>query len=370
MSIEKEIFKYADDLGPEKVSHFCKPNSGLKGILVVDNTARGPSMGGIRMAPDVTTGEVIRLARAMTYKNAAAGIPYGGGKGGIVADPNASNRKDLIRAYASFLEPHTDYIPGPDMGTNESDMALILDEIGRAGGLPKSLGGIPLDEIGSTGYGVAESGEVAAEYINLDLSKATAAIEGFGAVGKATFKFLKEKGVKIVAVSDIEGTIKNEKGLKYGDLVEVETSTGTVKNYKEGDVLPNEDLFKQDVDILVPGARPNAITMDNVNDIKAELVLEGANCPATEKAEKYLHNNDILVIPDFIANAGGVIAMSVSIAGGRERKSFDVIKTKIHNNVRSVLDKVYEEEIYPRKAAESLALKRVKQAMKVRGWIK
>lgn len=374
MRAEEEIFGYADEIGPEKVLHFYNPKLNLRGILVIDNTARGPSAGGIRMAPDVTTEETFRLARAMTFKTAAADLPYGGAKGGIIGDPMASNKYDIIRAYAKFLRPHTDYIPAPDIGLDESCLAVIFDEIGRAAVLPRELGGIPSDEIGSTGYGVVEAGEVAAGYINLDLKKATAAIEGFGAVGKASFRYLAQKGVKVVAVSDIEGAIYNPKGLNYDGLLEVEPETSKLtrlwnRKYEDGQTLRRAELFKLDVDILIPGARPDAITMENVKDIKARMVLEAANIPATNEAEKYLHDKGVLVVPDFIANAGGVIASTVQIKGGTEDESFELIQAKIRKNVKAILDLAREEKIYPREAAERLAKERVLQSMRLRGWI-
>lgn len=372
MGAEKEIFGYADELGPEKVLHFYDPKLNLRGILVVDNTALGPAIGGIRMTPDVTTQEIFRLARAMTFKNSAAGIPYGGGKGGIRGDPTVSNKDEIIRAYAKFLRPHTDYIPGPDMGTNEHCMAIILDEIGRAIGLHRELGGIPLDEIGVTGYGAGEAAELAAGYINLELKKATAAIEGFGAVGQACFRSLAGKGVKVVAVSDINGAIYNPKGLNWDGLVTVEPETGRVsklwnREYKDGQRLSGAELFKLDVDILIPGARPDVITMENVKDIKARMVLEAANIPATREAEKYLGDNHILVVPDFIANAGGVIAGAVELKKGTIEEAFQTIKRKIRENVKAVLELAYEEKIYPREAAEKLAKDRVIKAMKDKG---
>jgi glutamate dehydrogenase/leucine dehydrogenase len=374
MGAEKEIFGYADELGPEKVLHFYDPKLNLRGILIVDNTALGTAGGGIRMLPNVTTEEIFRLARIMTFKYSAAGIPRGGAKGGIIGDPEASNKDELIRAYAKFLRPHTDYIPGPDMGTDEHCMAIILDEIGRARGLPRELGGIPVDEIGSTGYGVGEAGEVASEYINLDLKKATVAIEGFGAVGQACFRSLAGKGVKVVAVSDINGGIYNPKGLNWDALVTVEPKTGRVdklwnRQYEDGQRLSGSELFKLDVDILVPGARPDVITMENVKDIKAKMVLEAANIPATREAEKYLGNNHILIVPDFIANAGAVIAGAVGSKQGTIEDSFQTIKEKIRQNVKAVLDLAYQEKIYPREAAERLAKERVIKAMKARGRI-
>jgi len=374
MGAETEIFGYADELGPEKVLHFYDPKLNLRAILVVDNTALGPAIGGIRMLPDVTTGEVLRLARAMTFKNAAAGIPHGGGKSGIIADPKVSNKDELIRAYAKFLRPHTDYFPGPDMGTSEHCMAIIFDEIGRAIGLHREFGGIPLDETGVTGYGVGEACEVAAGYISLELGGATAAIEGFGAVGQAAFRSLVDKGVKVVAVSDINGTIYNPNGLDCDALITIEPETGKAsklwsRKYKDGQVLDTGELFKLDVDILVPGARPDVITMDNVSGVKARIVVEAANIPATREAEKYLGDKGILVVPDFIANAGGVIAGAVELRKGTLEEAFQVIERRIRENVQTVLDLAYKGKTYPREAAERLARERVIRAMKDRGRI-
>jgi len=367
MSIEKSMFQYADEIGPEKIIYMHDPQTGLKGILVVDNTIRGPAIGGIRMAPDVTTDEVFRLARAMTFKNAAAEIPHGGGKGGIIGDPKAPNKYAIIRAYARAIKSITEYIPGPDMGTDERCMAIIYDEIGRACGLPRELGGIPLDEIGATGYGVACASEVACQYVQLDINGATVAIEGFGNVGKAAFRFMEEKGAKIVAVSDSKGAIYNMKGLNYEKLVKVKQATGSVKNYDDGKMIGNKELFELPVDILIPGARPDVITVENVNNVKAKLVVEAANIPATLEAERILHNRGILVVPDFIANAGGVITGAVECRHGTESEAFKVIKEKIVRNTKKVLDLSKDQGILPRTAAEKIAKERVLKAMEYRG---
>ena len=197
--------EYCDDLGPIKIVHLHEPSCGLRGIVVIDNVACGSSIGGVRMAADVSTREVFRLARAMTLKNAAAGLPHGGGKAGILADPQTSDKARLIRAFARAIRDLVEYIPGPDMGTDETCMGWIHDEIGRAGGLPRVLGGIPLDEIGATGFGVAECAEVAAPLCNLTINGAAVAIEGFGNVGKHAARFLEEKGARLVAASDSKG---------------------------------------------------------------------------------------------------------------------------------------------------------------------
>lgn len=369
MCIREGVFQYSDEIGPEKVLYVYDPKVKMKGILVLDNVVRGPAIGGVRMLPDVTTEEIFRLARAMTFKNAAADIPHGGGKGGIIADPTINNKYELVRAYARAIAPIADYIPGPDMGTDERCMAVIHDEIGRAIGLPRERGGIPLDEIGATGYGVAISTEVACEYVPLDLSEATVAVEGFGAVGKAAIRFLNEKGAKIVGVSDSKGATYNPEGLNYDELLKVKEATGSVKNYENGSAIENTELFQLPVDIIIPGARPDTISDENVYNIKAKLVVEAANVPATLEAERILHDRGILVVPDFIANAGGVITGAVEYAGRTEREAFRTIKYKIIKNTKVVLDMVRDQKMLPRAAAEKIAKERVLKSMEYRGTI-
>ena len=362
-----EVFQFSDEIGPEKVLYVHDPKRKMKGILVVDNTARGPSIGGIRMAPDVSTEEILRLARAMTFKSAAADIRHGGGKGGIIADSKSKNKYELVRAYAKAIGPIAEYIPGPDMGTDECCMAIVYDEIGRAIGLPRVLGGIPLDEIGSTGFGVVASTEVACEYALLDLSKASVAVEGFGAVGKAVVKFLTDKGANVVAVSDSTGAIYQSDGLEYEKLLNAKETTGAVKNHGGGRIIENEELFRLPVDILIPGAKPDVISNKNVRNIRATLVVEAANIPATIEAEKILHDRGILVVPDFIANAGGLITGAVEYRGGTEKEAFKVIHDKITRNTKLVLDMVKNQKMLPRDAAEKIARERVLKAMEYRG---
>ncbi|MEM4298315.1 MAG: Glu/Leu/Phe/Val dehydrogenase [Nitrososphaerota archaeon] len=365
MSVEPRVL-YGDELGPEKILYIYDPRTKLKGILVVDNVARGPAIGGIRMSLDLTTEEVFRLARAMSLKNSLAEIRHGGAKSGIVADPKSPKKYDLIRAFAKAVKPITDYIPGPDMGTDEKCMAVVYDEIGRAVGLPKEMGGIPLDEVGITGYGVAVSTEATFEYLRKDLAGSTVAVEGFGAVGRATVRFLAEKGAKIVAVSDSKGTVYNPKGIDYERLMGVKLATGSVINYKDGEKLGTEDLFKLEVDVLIPGARPDVINTGNVNDVRAKLIVEAANIPATFEAERVLHKRNILVIPDIVANAGGVIAAAVEYRGGSEEEAFELVKSKIGKNVKFILDSVYNQGLLPREASEKVAKERIVKSMEYR----
>ncbi|MFZ3170235.1 MAG: Glu/Leu/Phe/Val dehydrogenase [Candidatus Methanoperedens sp.] len=361
-----QIFEITDEIGPEKIIHLYEPRTKMKAIVVVDNVAAGPAIGGVRMAPDVTLDEVRRLARAMTYKNVMAGLPHGGGKSGIIADPKTVNKEQVIRTFARCIKNVLEYIPGPDMGTDEASMAYVYDETSRAVGLPRELGGIPLDEIGATGYGVAECADVAKDYINLDLNGARVTIEGFGNVGKPAARFLAEKGAVLVGASDSKGTIYNSKGLNVEELIRIKGSTGSVINYKNAEVLKTTDLLLINTDILIPAARPDVINDANADVVDAKMIVEGANIPITESAEKLLHDRGILIVPDFVANAGGVITASVEYHGGTELIALDRTKSMVRKNTKELLDKVYSDKTYPRETAVGIAKQRVMRAMKYR----
>ncbi len=360
------IEPYCDDLGPEKVVHIYEPDSGLRAIVVVDNTACGPAIGGVRLAADVSVEEVFRLARAMTLKNAAAGLPHGGGKAGIVADPHTADKPRLVRAFARAIRALADYIPGPDIGTDEACMAWLFDEIGRAVGLPRVLGGIPLDEIGATGYGLAQCAEVAARFCDVRLNGATVAIEGFGNVGKHAAHFLGELGCRLVAASDSRGAVYDPEGIDVARLTALKQELGTVTAYPRGRQLAVAELLTVPCDILVPAARPDCIHGGNAEAIRARLILQGANIPATAEAEGILHRRGILVVPDFIANAGGVICASVEYHGGTEAAAFEHIAQKIQHNTEAVLSRSRREGMEPRRAAVELARERVQAAMTFR----
>jgi glutamate dehydrogenase/leucine dehydrogenase len=358
--------RICDELGPIKVLHLADPACGLRGMVVVDNVACGPSIGGVRMAPDVTTDEVFRLARAMTLKNAAAGLPHDGGKAGILADPKRPGKTQIVRAFARAIRHLIEYIPGPDMGTDEECMAWVHDEIGRAVGLPRVLGGIPLEEIGATGFGLAQCAEVAAEFCGLTLKGTTVAVQGFGNVGRHAARFLAEKGGRLVAASDSDGTVYDAGGIDIDGLTDVKRRTGKVTSFSRGEKLPREAIFKVPCDILIPAARPDCIHSDNARDITARLILQGANIPATPDAERILHERGIVNVPDFIANAGGVICAAVEYHGEAESIAFEQIAEKITRNTREVLGRSREEKILPHEAAVELALERVKAAMHYR----
>lgn len=358
----------SDELGPAKVLLVRDGSVGLEGFVVVDNVACGPAIGGIRMASDVTVDEVARLARAMTFKNAAAGLAHGGGKAGIVADPamDPAAKERLVRAFGRAIRPLTDYIPGPDMGVDEACMAYLHDEIGRAVGLPRVLGGIPLDTIGATGFGLAVCAEVAQEFAGIALRGARVAVQGFGAVGTHAARFLVERGARLVAASDASGAVVGSGGLDVEQLIAWKRSGRSVGEFPGGRRLGRDELVGVDCDIWIPAARPDVLHADNVGHLRARLVLQGANIPATAAAEADLHARGVLSVPDFIANAGGVICAAVEYHGGTQQQAFAVIAEQIRDNTRAVLDAARRGGELPRAAAVALARARVIEAMRYR----
>ena len=360
-----DVFQLADELGPAKVIHVHEPRLGLRGVLVVDNVACGPSIGGLRMASDVSLEECARLARAMTLKNAAAGLAHGGGKSVLFGDPKMAReqKEQLMRGFAHALRNEADYIFGPDMGSDETCMAWIKDEIGRAVGLPREIGGIPLDEVGATGWGVAHAAEVAAPFAKLELRGARVAIQGFGAVGKHAARFLADKGALLVAASDTSCTLHDPAGLDIAALIALKDSGRGLAEHPRGRKLARDDVVGIECDVWIPAARPDVVREDNAGALKARLVVQGANIPFTAGAERMLHERRVLVVPDFIANAGGVICAAMEYHGASQSTAFQAIEENIRENTREVLARARREGILPRQAALELATERVKRAM-------
>lgn len=364
MSIE------TDELGPHKVLHVFRSRPALRAIVVIDNVACGPALGGIRMAPDVSLGECRRLARAMTLKNAAAGLAHGGGKSVIFADPTmpVAEKEAIVRAFAGAIAALEEYVAGPDMGTDERAMAWIADEIGRVAGLPRELGGIPLDEIGATGLGCAVAAEVAAEMQGLSLKGARVAIQGFGAVGRHAARQLVRRGAIVVAASDSRGTLLDADGIDIEGLMQLKKEGGSVLDCGRGRKAGPDAIVGADCDIWIPAARPDVINEANVGDLKARIVIQGANIPATAGAEAQMHVRGILNVPDFVANAGGVIAAATEYHGGTEEAALDIIRTRIRQNVSEVLERARRDKREPRAVAVDMASERVRRAMALRRW--
>jgi glutamate dehydrogenase (NAD(P)+) len=355
-----------DGLGPVLVA-FLRPCPGVEAVVVVDNVALGPAIGGTRMRPDITVGEVARLARAMTLKNALAGLPHGGGKSGIAAPGlAAADHERVMRAFARAIEPLTDYTPGPDMGTSETSMAYVHDEIGRALGLPAVLGGIPLDELGATGFGLAVCADVLSEAKILELGDARVVIQGFGAVGSHAARFLAERGARIIAVSDIRGATWNPDGLDIEALRAHKTSSNTVAGFPGGTAVPRDDIVGMDCELLIPAAQPDVVTTDNAEKISARVILEGANIPITVQAEAQLAERGVLCVPDVVANSGGVICAAAEYRGAGHVEAFAEITEKIRDTTTELLDRIRHGALTPRAAVGQMAQERLDKALALR----
>jgi glutamate dehydrogenase (NAD(P)+) len=373
-----------DKFGPEVQLEVYDAKSGMRGFLVVDNTVLGPAKGGIRMTPNISMEEVFSLARTMTWKNALAGLPFGGGKAGIIWD-GKGNKKEIVQAFARALKPYAPkyYIAAPDMNTGEEEMQWFVEANGNfrsATGKPAKLCmlvfgkngseehcGIP-HEFGSTGYGVAQATKVATEHIGIDMKGAEVAIQGFGNVGEFTAQYLTEMGAKIVAVSDANGAIYNKNGFAFKDLVSCKRGKGTVckiENKNEsGASLDAGELFELPVDILIPAAVPDVITEKNYKKVKAKIIVEAANVPIPHDIEEKLHKQGVLIVPDIIANAGGVISSYAEYRGYNPKDMFKMVRRKIVRNTKSILENAKKEQITPRSAAMKIAQERVYAKMK------
>lgn len=363
-------FEFTDDFGPAKIVYIYEPMLNLRAVVAIDNVACGPSIGGVRMAPDVSAEEAFRLARAMTLKNAAAGLSHGGGKSVIFGDPKMpiDQKEALIRAFAVAIGPLTDYIAGPDMGTDETCMAWIKDEIDRSVGLPSEIGGIPLDEIGATGYGLAICADVAQEFAGIDLDGARVAVQGFGSVGQHAASFLADRGARIIAAADSAGAIWNSAGLDLEALISLKRERKSVTEFSDGETGLPDAIIDIDCDIWIPAARPDVIRRDNVDRLRTRLILQGANIPITHEAEEILHERGVLCVPDFIANAGGVICAAVEFHGGTQNLALATIEEKIRANTRAILEDAVDTGKSPRDCAISLADRRVRRAMSFSRW--
>src|SRR3989338_9821130 len=355
-----------DEVGPEKILEVYHPKSGMRGFVVIDSLALGPGKGGIRMTPSVSIEEVSRLARAMTWKCSLAGLPFGGAKSGIIADDKTiskKEKKELIEEFSKALRIvcPSQYIAAPDMNIAEQEMEWFAKANGNkksCTGKPKKMGGLP-HELGSTGFGIYHAALVALKYKKMNVKDITVAIEGFGNVGWFAAKFLSEAGAKLVAVSDYRGVIHNKAGLNFNKLAQVKEKNGTIIEYKPGKVLPSRDILKIKADVLVTAAIPDLVKAGDVDDINFKLIIEGSNIPMTSDVEELLYKKGILVVPDFVANAGGVISSYVEYIGGNEKKMFKLVEEKVVNNTRIVLDDAVNKVCKLRDCALEIAKKRV-----------
>jgi glutamate dehydrogenase (NAD(P)+) len=357
------------------------------GYRVQYNITLGPAKGGIRYHPDVTLDEVTALAAWMTWKCAVAHVPFGGGKGGIICDPTRMSRRELealTRRYVAeiidAIGPDKD-VPAPDVNTNDQIMAWVMDtysmHVGYTAtavvtGKPIEMGG-SLGRREATGRGVMIVTREAAKHLGLDINSATVAVQGFGNVGSVSADLLAKIGAKIVAVTDWKGGVHNPAGLDIVKMLDFAKQHKTIDGFPGGDPIDNEQLFGLDVDVLVPAALENQITMENAPIIRAKIVAEGANGPTTPEAHRHLHERGIFVIPDILANAGGVTTSYFEWVQNRhgyfweEEEVNHRLEAKMVEAFRDVLDTSVRYKTDMRTAAYIVAINRVATVTRMRG---
>jgi glutamate dehydrogenase (NAD(P)+) len=362
------------------VAHF-------EGYRVQHNVSRGPGKGGVRYHQDVTLSEVMALSAWMSVKNAAVNVPYGGAKGGIRVDPRTLSRGELervTRRYTSeigiIIGPNTD-IPAPDVNTNEQIMAWMMDTYsmnqgqtatGVVTGKPITLGG-SLGRREATGRGVFVVGCEAARRIGFDIEGARIAVQGFGNVGGIAARLFQEAGARVVAVQDHTGSVYKSTGIDAVALLDHVAKTGGVGGFAEADAIANDEFWTVESDILIPAALENQITEKNAGKIKTKIIVEGANGPTTTAADDILHDRGILVIPDVVANAGGVTVSYFEWV--QDFSSFFWTEDEINERLERVMREAFaavwqvssEQSVSVRTAAFIVACKRILQAREMRG---
>jgi glutamate dehydrogenase (NAD(P)+) len=397
---ETDRFPSNNDSAPEQLIRVVDPATGdVWGFVVVDDSRRGPGLGGIRMAVDVTLGEVRRLARAMTLKNSAANLPFGGGKAGIVCDPvmmslNPGMKRDLIGIFAEALFPIEQYIPAPDMGTNETDIQQIYEYYSKRLGThqhmrggasrPPDKGGIPIDEWGLTSHSLFAAVRTVEELEpDFKLAGASVVIQGYGNVGSVTASKLSDVGVVITGASDIHGALWHPRGLNVAELNSIRREPGGIPNYSgkvEKRFGPDQIdwLLEAPCDILIPAARPDAITARNADRIQCRKIFQGANAPSNKMTEYYLQNRrGIVSYSDFIVNVGGVMGCAVELkmtmdtlyrekvlSQGEDGKTYmdRLIYNTVSSNIRTLMSRLSDpkdcDRIF-REEAQNLAQERL-----------
>ena len=360
-----------------------------QGFRSQHNNALGPYKGGIRFHPNVTIDEVKALSMWMTWKCAVAGIPFGGAKGGVTVNPKLLSKHELERLSRTFFSliseivgPFRD-IPAPDVYTDSQTMAWFMDEYSKIDrnnanavvtGKPLIIGG-SLGRDTATGKGVAVSVQEAARHLKIDLKKATCAIQGWGNVGSFAHMFLEEMGVRVIAVSDSKGGIRKTTGLWFNEVAAHKKKNPTLTSLAGTEKISNEELLELDVDILVPAALEDVITEKNARNIRAKLVAEGANGPTTPQADDILFKNDIPLIPDILANSGGVSTSYLEWVQNLQHLWWTA--EEVDHRLTAIMKKAFaevwktsqEQNVDMRTGAYVYAIAKVRDAMQIRGWV-
>ncbi len=360
----------------------------FEGYRVIHNNQLGPAKGGIRYSMDVHLDEVKALAAWMTWKCAVSNIPFGGGKGGIKCDPREMSKGELerltrqyVRALSEVFGPEKD-IPAPDMGTGPQEMAWFMDQYSKLVGYssPAVVTGKPLvlggskGRVEATGRGVMVSARSAMLKMGLNPFKCTCAVQGFGNVGSISAKLLEQQGLKVLAISDVTGGYYNENGINISEAMAYrEMNGGTLEGFPNTTKITNEELLTLEVDVLVPAAMEDQITALNAADIKAKLIVEGANGPTSADADDILHNKGIVVVPDILANAGGVTVSYFEWVQNRLGYYWteERVNRRADRNMKEAFENVYktakEHKVSLRIAAYIVAIDKVANTTRLRG---
>jgi len=359
----------------------------FNGYRVQHSVSRGPAKGGIRFHPSVTLDEVKALAMWMTWKTAVVNIPYGGAKGGVIVNPkvlSAGELENLSRRYASEISiiiGEKEDIPAPDMGTNGQVMAWIMDTIsmhhghtvpGIVTGKPVSVGGT-VGRIKATGRGLCYLVQEVANENGIELKGATVAVQGAGNVGSVAAMLLRESGARVVAISDSSGGLHNDQGLEIEEVLKQRKEGALVSEMSGGDRISNEDLLTLPVDFLIPAALEGQLHKNNASSVQARYIVEGANGPTTPGADSIFEENGILVIPDILANAGGVVVSYFEWVQGLQFYFWD--EAEVNQKLHTILVRAYREVLAEakergsslREAAMTLSVSRVVEATEIRG---
>jgi len=360
----------------------------FKGFRSQHNDAIGPTKGGLRFHPLVTGDEVKALSTWMTFKCSVAGIPYGGGKGGITLDPkdySAAELERISRAYAEAIAPLIGEkidIPAPDVNTNGQIMSWMVDAYegvvkksapGTFTGKPLGFGG-SLARTEATGYGVNLAAKLALEKLGQDIKGATYAVQGFGNVGYYTAYYAYKAGAKVVAISNVDTAVYNENGLDMEKIINEVGSNGVIADGVYGKKITNQELLELEVDVLAPCALENQITSENADRIKAKIISEGANGPTTPEADEILNKKGIIIIPDILANAGGVVVSYFEWVQNLQGYywSFEEVQEKetsvLTNSFNDIWNLAKEYNVDIRTASYMTSIKKIAHAMKLRGW--
>lgn len=357
------------------------------GFRVQHNQARGPFKGGLRYHPEVDEQEVLALATLMTWKTGVVNIPYGGAKGGIQVLARKLSMPELERLTRKFVDVTNDFIgpdkdiPAPDMGTNSQVMAWIMNQYQKFHGFnPACVTGKPIELHGAegrdeaTGRGVGLLSVAMLERVGHNVSQTRVAIQGFGNVGSHAAHFLYDAGAKIIAITDAFGGIRNPEGLDIPEMMEYQLENGTIDGFPHGEPISNDDLLVSDVDLLIPAAIGGVIHRENAREIRAKYIVEAANNPTTFEADRMLQERDILVLPDILANAGGVTVSYFEWVQNRQYFSWD--RSRVREELKRVMMRAFDDvwelsatkKVPLRLAAYTLGIQRVAQATRLGGF--